>query len=178
MSADNFPSLDPNQVANIPGRISDILYNLHLGYGRDGRGPNEHAVALAQLSIGELLKDLDIDLSSKTEIVDDRWIFDDLPDYALLPIPAIATAPNLARNEKTEILAQYPSLLRSYHFAWTLRGAKTKVMNKLVTIDRGSVGAKHEQEKLIKQVKKEWSPFSQRKIASFLGRLVSKPGTH
>jgi hypothetical protein len=166
--------MSAERVDHLPARIGDILVALHRGYGIDGRGPDEESVAYGQMMLGELLKDLDIDLPAMgVEVIDTHWKFDDLPKYSLIAIPAIASAPNLTHEQKTRLLAHYPELITGSGFKWTYSGGKSVVRKKLQTVKRGSPVAKVEHERLIKDVERTWRQERVQRIVGFTGSLVA-----
>ena len=163
------------QFESVRTRTYDIIAAQYSGLGLDGDGYKEDDLRWSQLILDDLLHDLKSDQAvSSYEKPDILLTYYNLPEYALIPLSAIVSAPNLDRKQKTQLVTEYPGFLYFNNFTMTLRGARSKVRHKVKEAKFIDSYDRVLRRQLVKDVDRVWHKERRQRAMQYLGFVAEQ----
>ena len=137
--------------------LKEILKSQYQGFGLDGSGGNDEALKFSRLMLDVLFAELKFNHAVPDyPNLKDRPGIKAISELALTPLPAIATAPNLSRSQKTDTLVNFTRLLHASRFTLTYFGAKMRVDRKLRSLSFAKDEELTEHRALLGQLESSW----------------------
>ena len=163
------------QFESVRARTYDILATQYSGLGLDGDGYKEDDLRWSQLILEDLLRDLKSGQAvSSYDKPDILMTYYNLPEYALIPLSAIVSAPNLDRVQKTQLVTEYPGFLYINNLTMTMRGARSKVRHKVREVKSIDSYERVLHRQLVKDVDHVWHKERRQRAMQYLGFVAEK----